>query len=104
MPSLEDVGLVLRVREPGHRVFRTPERAVHVHADEPQHAAVSDYLRFRDWLLVSGQDRDLYAATKRPLAGRDWQDMNHYADAKSDVIQDILRRARSWRLRAPVLD
>jgi GrpB-like predicted nucleotidyltransferase (UPF0157 family) len=28
---LEAAGFVLRVREPGHRMFRTPERDVHLH-------------------------------------------------------------------------
>ncbi len=104
VPSMESVGFVLRVREPGHRMFRTVERDVHVHFYEPQHPAVSDYLDLRDWLRVSKQDRHLYAATKRELAEREWEDMNHYADAKSDVINTVLRRARSWRKRAHVVE
>jgi GrpB-like predicted nucleotidyltransferase (UPF0157 family) len=40
-------------------------------------------------------DRDLYAATKRRLAARDWDDMNQYAEAKSEVIAGILARARA---------
>jgi len=30
---------------------------------------------------------------KRELATRDWADMNHYADAKGELIREILRRA-----------
>ena len=95
--ALEDAGFVLRVREPGHRLFRTPERDVHLHVYEPSDTAVQDYLDLRDWLRTSEADRALYEATKRELARRAWSDMNDYADAKSDVIRAILGRARSWR-------
>ena len=95
--ALEDAGLVLRVREPGHRLFRTPERDVHLHVYEPSDPAVPAYLDLRDWLRTSEADRALYEATKRELARRAWSDMNDYADAKSDVIHAILSRARSWR-------
>jgi GrpB-like predicted nucleotidyltransferase (UPF0157 family) len=38
----------------------------------------------------------LYASIKRGLAGREWPDMNYYAEAKSDVVQEILRRAQQY--------
>ena len=94
-PALVEAGFVLRVREPGHRLFRTPDRDAHLHVYEPTNSAVADYLSFRDWLRGSAADRDLYAATKRDLARQDWSDMNAYADAKSDVIRAILARARA---------
>ncbi len=90
-PALKRAGLVLRVREPGHRMFRFPERDVRVH--QPDDPAVTDLLDLRDRLRRSREDRDLYAATKRALAGREWPDMDHYADAKSAVIAEILSRA-----------
>jgi hypothetical protein len=46
---LEHAGYVLRVREAGHRMLRTP--------------------------------------------ARDWEDMNHYAEAKGPLIAEILKRA-----------
>jgi GrpB-like predicted nucleotidyltransferase (UPF0157 family) len=97
VPALEDAGFVLRVREPRHRMFRTPSKDVHLHVCEPADEAVVDYLDLRDWLRESAADRVLYAATKRELAQREWLDMNDYADAKSEVVQDILGRAREWR-------
>ena len=95
--ALEAAGFPQRVREPGHRMFRTLDRDVHVHVYPPDAAAVTDYLDLRNWLRQSAQDRTLYAAAKRELATRQWADMNDYADAKSDVIQAILTRARTWR-------
>ncbi len=97
VPALEGAGFVLRVREPEHRMVRTPARDVHVHLYEPDHPAVRAYLDLRDWLRVDAADRALYAATKRRLAAQAWSDMNAYADAKTDVVQAVLGRARAWR-------
>lgn len=101
LPQLEGAGLVLRVREPGHRMFRTPGRDVHLHVFNPEDPAVPAYLDLRDWLRVDARDRELYAATKRALAQRQWPDMNYYAEAKTDVIMGILSRARLWRAFTP---
>ncbi|RBY79707.1 GrpB family protein [Blastococcus sp. TF02A-26] len=97
LPALEDAGFVLRVREPEHRMVRTPGRDVHVHLYAAGHRAIADYLDLRDWLRHDRADRELYARTKRDLARRPWSDMNDYADAKTDVIREVLQRARSWR-------
>jgi GrpB-like predicted nucleotidyltransferase (UPF0157 family) len=102
LPALESAGFLLRVREPGHRMVRTPARDVHVHAYEPGRPEVRDSLDLRDWLRVDAEDRELYAATKRMLARQQWGDMNDYADAKTQVVQDILARARAWRADALV--
>jgi GrpB-like predicted nucleotidyltransferase (UPF0157 family) len=93
VPALAAVGYELRVREPGHRMFRTHQRDVHVHIwgdDDPE---VTRHLRFRDRLRRSAEDRRAYEQLKRELARRDWSDMNHYAAAKGHMIQDILARA-----------
>ena len=95
--ALRPLGLVLRVREPGHRMLRTPARDVHLHVHEPDHPEVGALLDLRDWLRVSAADRDRYAATKRALAAQDWPDMNHYAAAKTDVVREVLSRAWAWR-------
>jgi GrpB-like predicted nucleotidyltransferase (UPF0157 family) len=92
--ALEDAGFVLRVRETGHRMFRTPDKDVHIHVYGSGDQAVGDYLAFRDRLRADDADRTLYAKAKRELAQRPWSDMNHYADAKTEVITQILGRAR----------
>jgi GrpB-like predicted nucleotidyltransferase (UPF0157 family) len=94
-PALEQAGYVLRVREPGHRMFRTPDRDVHIHvwadsADDERH------LLFRDWLRHSPEDRSAYEELKVRLAAEDWDDVNYYARAKSGLIGEIMERARAW--------
>jgi GrpB-like predicted nucleotidyltransferase (UPF0157 family) len=96
LPALEKAGYVLRVREPDfdeHRMCRTPEKDVHVHIFSPGSREVERLLLLRDHLRRDEQDRALYARTKRELASRDWPTMQHYADAKTGVIEDILARA-----------
>jgi GrpB-like predicted nucleotidyltransferase (UPF0157 family) len=92
-PALETLGYQLRVREPGHRMFRTAARDVHVHVWADSDAEVERYLRFRDRLRASSEDRAAYERLKRDLAERDWSDMNYYADAKGSLISAILDRA-----------
>ncbi len=96
LPALENAGYVLRIREPDfheHRMLRTAQQDVHVHvfaADCPQ---VERYLLLRDRLRHEAAERALYAQTKRKLAARDWPTTQHYAEAKSEVIEEIIGRA-----------
>jgi GrpB-like predicted nucleotidyltransferase (UPF0157 family) len=89
---LEKVGYELRVREPGHRMFRTPARDVHVHVWRDGDPEVGRHLAFRDQLRRSAEDRVAYERLKRDLAGREWNDMNEYADAKDDLVAAILAK------------
>jgi GrpB-like predicted nucleotidyltransferase (UPF0157 family) len=93
-PRLERSGYELRVREPGHLMFRTPARDVHVHVWRDSDPEVKRHLRFRDRLRSSPADRAAYEHLKRNLARREWSDMNEYADAKSGLIGAILARGR----------
>ncbi len=95
LPQLNATGYQLRVREPGHRVVRTPQLDVHVHILEAGNPQIGEYLLLRDHLRRDEPDRDLYARTKRRLAAQDWPDMNAYADAKTGVITQIKERARN---------
>ena len=51
-------------------------------------------LAFRDWLRTNDSDRSLYESTKKTLAARTWRHVQNYADAKSDIVRQILERAR----------
>jgi GrpB-like predicted nucleotidyltransferase (UPF0157 family) len=95
LPDLEALGYDLRVREPGHRCLRIgePDELVNLHCYAHADAEIRRLLVFRDRLRADEADRELYAATKRGLAGREWRDMNYYAEAKGPVIKEILHRA-----------
>ncbi|AWB91792.1 GrpB family protein [Aeromicrobium chenweiae] len=95
VPDLERAGYVLRVREPGHRMLRTPELDVHVHVCASGSDWERRHLVFRDRLRAHPGDRQRYEDVKRSLAARAWDDTNDYADAKTDVIAEIMRRAGS---------
>lgn len=87
-------GYELRVREPGHRMLRTPALKVHIHLLENDHPNVNAYLMLRNRLRNNLEDRELYARTKRQLMSRGFSDMNACADAKTGVIEGILSRAQ----------
>jgi GrpB-like predicted nucleotidyltransferase (UPF0157 family) len=97
--ALESAGYVLRVREPGHRMLRTPERDVHVHLWIAGSDDVRRHLLLRDWLRVDDSDRVLYERVKRALAAHDWEDTNDYAQAKTGVITSMTARAEAWAQR-----
>jgi GrpB-like predicted nucleotidyltransferase (UPF0157 family) len=90
-------GYELRVREPGHRLVRTPAHDVHVHLFERGDPAVDEYLLLRDRLRSDADDRALYESTKRALLSKRWDDKNDYTKAKTDVILAIKERAREAR-------
>lgn len=92
-PALERAGYELRVREPGHRMYRTPQRDVQVHVWNDDDPEIARYLAFRDRLRESLADRGEYERLKRSLAQREWSDINHYARAKGPLIEAILARA-----------
>ena len=101
VPDLEAAGYVLVIREPGwfqHRAFKGPDTDVNLHVYSPGCPEMERYLIFRDRLRASPEDRARYQRAKRELAERDWTYVQQYADAKSEVVEEIIARARS---RAP---
>ena len=74
-------------------MLRTPELDLHVQLSPAGAPAVAAHLAFRDRLRADAGDRGRYAATKRRLAEQQWATMNHYAEAKTEVIETILARA-----------
>jgi GrpB-like predicted nucleotidyltransferase (UPF0157 family) len=91
--SLEAVGYRLRVRESGHRMLRSARLDVHVHICAAGGEWEQRHLVFRDHLRRNDGDRALYEATKRRLAQHEWPTTQHYADAKTAVIDEIMVRA-----------
>jgi GrpB-like predicted nucleotidyltransferase (UPF0157 family) len=97
VPQLEAAGYVLRIREPGwheHRLLRGPDTDVNVHVFSAGSVEIERMVGFRDWLRTHDDDRELYERTKRELAARTWRHVQHYADAKTAVVEAIAARAR----------
>ena len=97
LPQLEAAGYELRAREPDwheHRLVRTPAHDVHVHIFSDGSSEIARHVAFRDWLRTHDDDRALYERAKRDLATRDWPTMQHYADAKNEIVGDITARIR----------
>jgi GrpB-like predicted nucleotidyltransferase (UPF0157 family) len=96
VPPLEAVGYTLRIREPDwfeHRVLKGPDTDVNLHVFSHGCPEIDRMLRFRDHLRTDDADRELYERTKRELARREWKYVQHYADAKTDVVTAIMARA-----------
>jgi GrpB-like predicted nucleotidyltransferase (UPF0157 family) len=97
VPALEASGYVLRIREPDwfeHRLLKGPETSVNVHVFSRDCPEIERMLLFRDRLRGDDSDRELYERTKRELAQKEWKYTQHYADAKQDVVEEIIARAR----------
>ena len=95
-PALESAGYVLRIREPNwyeHRVFKGPDMDLNLHVFSPGCIEIDRMVGFRDWLRTHAEDRALYERTKRDLASRSWKYVQNYADAKTEVVEQILARA-----------
>jgi GrpB-like predicted nucleotidyltransferase (UPF0157 family) len=101
VPALERAGYRLQIRDlewHQHRVFVKrlddgDDRNVNLHVYRDGCVQGDRDLVFRDWLRSNDADRELYERTKRTLAARVWKYMQNYADAKTEVIEDIRSRA-----------
>jgi GrpB-like predicted nucleotidyltransferase (UPF0157 family) len=97
LPDLEAAGYVLHARDfvpTEHRLLIDHNPDVHVHVLTIGDPEVARMLIFRHRLRSDLDDRDLYERTKRDLAALHWAYVQDYADAKSDVVEEIIARAR----------
>lgn len=95
VPALQRLGYQLALREPTwheHRLLRRAHPATHLHVFATGAPEVVRMLRFRDHLRRDAADRERYARAKRRLAARTWAFTQDYADAKSEIVADILAR------------
>lgn len=96
LPLLEAVGYTLRVREPEwfeHRMLKGPDTDINLHVFSAEASEVKRMLQFRDWLRSNESDRTKYAQVKQSLAQHEWRHVQHYADAKTSIVQEIMERA-----------
>ena len=96
VPRMEAASYVLRIREPEweqHRLFKGPDTDINLHVFSPGSKEIRRMTLMRDWMRAHPEDRDLYAGTKRELSTRTWKYVQHYADAKTTVVEEIMARA-----------
>jgi len=96
VPYLESQGFLLRIREPDwyeHRLLKGTDIKANLHVFSEGCEEVKRMLTFRNWLRTHDQDKELYEKSKRRLARQTWKYTQHYADAKTEVVQEILSRA-----------
>jgi len=100
LPALIGAGYEFVLREPDwfeHRLMRRAEPRVNLHIFSTGSPEIGRMLTFRDHLRVDEADRSLYESTKLSLAEAEWGTVQDYADAKTDVVTEILGRATASR-------
>ena len=104
VPDLEANGYTLRIREPAwfeHRVLKGPDTDINLHVFTNGSEEVERMILFRDHLRADSDDRAMYEDVKRGLADKKWEWVQDYADAKSPVVTEILKRAIAARESRP---
>ncbi|MGH3077670.1 MAG: GrpB family protein [Gaiellaceae bacterium] len=98
VPDLEVAGYPLSIREPEwyeHRLFKGLDTNVNLHVFSAGCDEVDRMVLFREHLRTNAADREQYTTAKRALAARDWKYVQQYADAKSDVVREVVARAEA---------
>jgi len=76
-------------------LFKGPDTDINLHVFSAGASEVKRMLRFRDWLRTNVTDRENYARVKSDLAQHVWRNVQNYADAKTEVIEEIIERINS---------
>ena len=95
VPPMEAAGYTLRIRERDwheHRLFKGPDTDINLHVHTVGCAEIERMLGFRDRLRSNEHDRVVYEQKKQELGQRTWKYVQLYADAKSEVVEDIISR------------
>ncbi|WP_232832113.1 GrpB family protein [Nocardiopsis sp. FIRDI 009] len=95
LPDLEAAGYSLVIREPHwyeHRVLKGRDVNLNLHVFTEGCVEIERMRAFRDRLIADADARARYEAHKRELAERRWDRIQDYAEAKSEVIEEILAR------------
>lgn len=101
VPQLEGIGYKLKIRDPNWNKHRFLNRVdppdafpVNLHVFSAGCEEITRMILFRDYLKAHPEDRELYLSTKRKLAAQTWEYIQGYADAKGDVVKEIMERAK----------
>lgn len=95
----ESAGLIMRLREYGHRLLWPPAgkpRDVHVHICGSGSTWERDHLLFRDYLRAHPAVCGSYATLKQELIERWQHDRKAYSEAKTGFVLDTLADASQW--------
>lgn len=96
VPALSAQGFRLHLREPGwyeHRVVKGDAPLVNLHVFSAGCPEIVRMVGFRDRCRTHPEEFELYLTTKRELASRTWRHVQHYANAKSEAVEQIIARA-----------
>jgi GrpB-like predicted nucleotidyltransferase (UPF0157 family) len=96
VPALTAQGYRLHLREPDweqHRVMKGDNPAVNLHVFTIGSSEVERMIGFRDRCRTHPEELKLYRDTKQALAGQVWRHVQHYANAKGEVVEAIIARA-----------
>lgn len=96
---LADLSLDLVVNEDRRKWYatrRTPGAETNVHIRTTGEFSQQAALLLRDYLRAEQSARSRYERVKRELAERPWARVDDYADAKSDIVWQLLREADRW--------
>lgn len=97
-PQLETIGYVLKIREPDwyeHRVLKLQATKANLHVFTSGCEEIERMIAFRDRLRNYPEDMKLYEAAKHKLSQQTWKYVQDYADSKSAVVREIMKRAYS---------
>jgi GrpB-like predicted nucleotidyltransferase (UPF0157 family) len=92
VPALEAAGFRFHLREPdwyAHRLFKGTDIAANLHVFGAGSEEAHRMLAFRDRLRTDPVARQRYEDTKRLLAAREWETVQDYADAKTDIVRSL---------------
>jgi GrpB protein len=67
-------------------MFKGPDTDINLHVFTVGAAEIGRMLLFRDRLWANDADRDAYLQVRRDLAKRTWRHAQHYADAKTAIV------------------
>ena len=96
VPALTAQGYRLHLREPQweqHRVMKGDDPMVNLHVFTVGSLELTRMVAFRDRCRTHPQELKLYLDTKQALAGQVWRHVQHYANAKGEVVEAIIARA-----------
>ena len=96
VPALTAQGYRLHIREPDwheHRLMKGTDPKVNLHIFTAGDHEIRRMVAFRDRCRTRPEELALYLDTKRELASRTWRYVQHYANAKAEVVEAIIARA-----------